>query len=191
MKHVFSFLIWMVIGQLVKLYSCFKSSNCSNSNYHFSDQVSWSQTGWEERLLLGQKRSVWESKGAVQHFRVPHQDGAGGAGWPCQDTFLKLNLNFKVDVGSFTRGALQEGDSAKRRRLSGGRRWVPTITIVMDWEIFLIKQKIIRWKSEFQGFWRSYARLVNAQRWRRGKALVQCPKLFFIVYILWASSVHF
>ena len=37
-------------------------------------------------------------------------------------------------MGSFTRGALQEGDSAKRRRLSGGRRWVPTI--VMDWEIF-------------------------------------------------------
>ena len=39
-------------------------------------------------------------------------------------------------MGSFTRGALQEGDSAKRRRLSGGRRWVATITIVMDWEIF-------------------------------------------------------
>ena len=30
----------------------------------------------------------------------------------------------QVDVGSFTRGALKEGDSAKRRRLSGGRRWV-------------------------------------------------------------------
>ena len=104
MKHVFSFLIWMVIGQLVKLYSCFKSSNCSNSNYHFSDQVSWSQTGWEERLLLGQKRSVWESKGAVQHFRVPHQDGAGGAGWPCQDTFLKLNLTSR-----WTWEALREG----------------------------------------------------------------------------------
>ena len=28
----------------------------------------------------------------------------------------------QVDVGSFTRGALKEGDSAKRRRLSGGRR---------------------------------------------------------------------
>ena len=54
---------------------------------------------------------------------------------------MKLNINFKVDVGSFTRGALQEGDSAKRRRLSGGRRWVPTITIVMDWEIFSHKAK--------------------------------------------------
>merc|ERR1719322_1120657 len=34
----------------------------------------------------------------------------------------KMAQGEQVDVGSFTRGALKEGDSAKRRRLSGGRR---------------------------------------------------------------------
>jgi len=54
------------------------------------------------------------------------KEAYGGSGqkeqYSISEFLTKMAQGEQVDVGSFTRGALQEGDTAKRRRLSGGRR---------------------------------------------------------------------
>jgi len=54
------------------------------------------------------------------------KEAYGGSGqkeqYSISEFLTKMAQGEQVDVGSFTRGALQEGDTVKRRRLSGGRR---------------------------------------------------------------------
>merc|ERR1719341_867966 len=83
---------------------------------------------WTDRSLearMNERKDTYGERKELSYGGGP-KEAYGGSGqkeqYSISEFLTKMAQGEQVDVGSFTRGALQEGDTAKRRRLSGGRR---------------------------------------------------------------------